>query len=366
MKKAIWWIVGIILVVVIVITVSRGSNTETGPIKIGVITSLSGELAKYGEGMKNAIEMAINDSGAKDKIQLILEDDHSCTIANDVSAVQKLVNIDKVNSIIGPLCSSAMLSISDVTEKNNIFMMTSGASSKTVTVNRNYVFRTVTSDSAGAKKIADLTIGKGYKNISLLHNVANDAYVQEIADFKDTFEGAGGKIIVDESYVSNATDFRSQLTKIKGSQTDALVVSGFPKEVGTLIKQAKALGIKVPILATGESVGTADLINTAGNDAEGLIFPKAQTPTNKESADFIAAYKKNYGVDPVLYTAESYDAAKILIAGNRSVDDIKAAVYKMGQNYPGASGMINFEKTGDVTKPYTIVIVKDGKFVDVQ
>ena len=366
-RALVWVIIVVVIVAGLLWWVAPKSQTQTGPIKIGVVAPLRGDLAQYGVGMKNAIEMAVNDSGLKDKIQLIIEDDNSCSPADDVSAAQKLVNIDKVDAIIGPLCSSSALSMSDITEKNKIFLITPGAAAKTVTMGKKYVFRTVQSDSAGAVSIANLAFDSGYKKVAVFNDASNDAFVQSASDFKEAFKGRGGQIVSSESYLSGDADYRSQLTKIKGASVDALILSGYPKDVGMIVKQARTLRINLPIFSAG-SLENQDFINLAGKDAEGVIYPQPKAPTNKESSDFVIAYKKIYNQDPVLYTAESYDATALLIkalmASDKSAGDIKAKIYSLGQNYAGASGIINFEQSGDVNKPMTLMTVRGGKFVE--
>ncbi len=136
------WVIGVIIVVAIIwFGYSAIKTKEVSSIKIGAILPMTGDLATYGGGIKNAAELAVENSGLKDKIQLVVEDDHSCVPADAVGAAQKLINLDKVNGILGAVCSSAVLSVAPITEKAKLILISPSASSKSVTTAGDYVFR---------------------------------------------------------------------------------------------------------------------------------------------------------------------------------------------------------------------------------
>ena len=366
-KTIIWLIVAIVIIGGIWYGLSRKPKEE-GVIKIGAILPLTGGMASYGDGWKNAISLAIENSGLKDKIQLIVEDDASCTIGQDVTAAQKLVNVDNVKAIIGPGCSSSLLSVLSVTEKNKVIIISSSATSKSISGAGKYIFRTVSSDSDKAIAVADFAYSKGYKKAALLYDISNDAFIQQRDDVKNEFVKKGGQIVADESLKRGDTDFRSQLTKIKDSVADVIFIGFMPTEEGALVlRQAKELGIKTQFITSAPEIGTPDFIRIAGDLAEGIIFPSTTTPTNKEHTDFINLYKTKFGKDSVGYGAETYDATMLLIRAiaesDGTADGIKNKLYQLGQNYSGASGIINFTKNGDVKKSTIIEIIRNGQFV---
>ena len=345
---------------------SQPASTE--PIKIGAILPLTGDLATYGEGIKNAANLAIENSGMKDKIQIIFEDDQTCTPTNDVSAAQKLINLDKVNGIVGPICSGSTLAVAPITEQNKLTIISPVATSKSITNAGNYIFRTIASDADKSIAVTKYAYKKGYKKAALFYDAAQDAMVQQKADTKETFVGLGGAIVADQSYKTGDKDFRTQLTKIKQSDADVIFIGGVPKEAALAIKQARELGIKLPFIATETSLGTQDVIDVAGSAADGLVFPFSTTPDNKESKDFIADYKAKYGQEPPAYAAEGYDATMLLIKAiaksDRTPEDIQKQLFKVGNNYYGASGLITFDKNGDVQKPMIIKMIKNDQFIN--
>jgi len=367
-------IIGIIVVLVVAIggyfyflnRVSQSVSAE--PIKIGAILPLTGDLATYGEGIKNAANLAIENSGMKDKIQIIFENDGTCTPANDISAAQKLINLDKVNGIVGPICSSAVLAVAQTTEQNKLTIISPVATSKSVTSAGDYIFRVIASDVDKSVAVAKYAYNKGYKKAALFFDAGQDAMVQQKADTKETFIGLGGTISVDQSFKTGDRDFRTQFTKIKQSDADVIFIGGVPKEAAFAIKQARELGIKLPFIATETSVGTQDMIDNAGSAADGLVFPFGATPDNKEFNDFIASYKAKYGQEPPAYAAEGYDATMLLIKAiaqsDRTPENIQKQLFEIGNNYYGASGLITFDKNGDVQKPMVIKMIKNGQFVN--
>ncbi len=365
-------ITAIIIVAIIIIggyfLLSKPVSSE--PIKIGAILPLTGDLATYAEGMRNAINLAVENSGMQDKIQVIFEDDHGCLPTDAVSAVQKLINLDKIDALIGTVCTGSTLAVAPITEQKKMILLSPSSSSKSITNAGNYVYRVIASDADKSVAVAKYAYDKGYKKAALIFDTANDAFVQQKEDVRETFIQQGGQIVADESFITTDKDFRSQLTKIKQSDAEVIFIGALPKEGSLVIKQAKDLGIKSIFVATETSLGTQDTIDIAGTAANGLIFPFATTPDNKEHNDFINAYKAKYGIEPPAYAAEGYDAAMLLIKSlainDRTPENVKNELQAIGQNYYGASGIITFDENGDVQKPMIIKTIKDGQFVEVQ
>ncbi len=372
MSKTTKIVIGAIIAIIVIggiWYVAAKQPKQFGNIKIGVVLPLSGDIAIYGDSVKNAVLLAVENSGIKDKVQLVIEDDNSCDKNSDVSIAQKFVNIDKVNAVIGPMCSSATLATLPVTDPAKIIMVSPTSTSKIITKSGyNFFFRTMESDSAKAILAANFAYGKGYRKAALIFDIANDSFLQQKQDIKETFTAAGGAIVEEESFRTKDVDFRSQLTKIKNSGADIVIVGGFPTESALVIKQARELGINLQIMGAGAETGTPELITLAGSAAEGFIFPTSEASTNKEHSDFINAYKAKFGEDPQGYgSAEGYDAAMLLVKAIQNSDgtgeSIKDNFYNLGQNYMGASGTITFDNNGDVKKPMLMNIVKNGQFV---
>ncbi len=365
-KTIIWLIIAIVIVGGIWYGIGRKPKEE-GVIKIGAILPLTGDLAKYGEGVKNAINMAIEDLELVEKSTLIIEDDHSCVPADSVSAAHKLIDVDKVDVIIGPLCSSAALSVVPVAEENRTILISPSATSPSITTAGDYIFRTIISDKLKSIKVAEFAYNKGYRKAGLLHNIANDSFVQQREDVRETFTSLGGEIVVEESFQTQETDFRSQLTKIKNSDAEIIFFAAWPKEIALFLRQTKEMGINLLFISADAVTEDPDVIEVGEEAAEGLLYAFHTTPQNKEYTGFIARYKEEFGEEPPAYCAEAYDAVilgiKAIEESDGTKEDIKNKLYQIGRDYIGASGEITFDENGDVSKPFIIKTVKNGQFV---
>lgn len=343
-----------------------GSQTVT----IGAVLPLSGDYAPYGEGSRNAAIMAIEDAGMKDKVKFIVEDDKGCTPVGGVSATQKLVNVDKVSAIYGPMCSSEALAMAPVTEPTKIPMLIGAATSKTLSGAGNYIFRTITSDEVGAYAVANYAYAKGLKKAAFIFDNSQDALIQGKNDAKEAFTKAGGETVVEESFGAKDVDFKTQLSKAKSSGANVIFVGAFYKQMALMVKQAREMKINMQFISVNESVDAKEFFIVGGNYVEGVIAPAMVKPNTEESRTFAARYKARFGVDATIYTAEGYDAMALLLKAIKTEglqgDQIKAGLLKVGNNYPGASGIITFNDKGDVMKPAVVKVVKNGVFEEVK
>jgi branched-chain amino acid transport system substrate-binding protein len=287
-----------------------------------------------------------------------------------VTAAQKLLNIDHVVAIYGPMCSSEALSIRSLTEPKKIPMIISAATSKTLTGAGHYIFRTISSDSVRAYTAADYVYSKGFRKGAFLFDNGQDAFIQEKNDAKEEFTKDSGQAVDEDSFGTNDGDFKTQLTKVKASGADVIFVSSFYKAMALIVKQARSLGISAQFVALDDAVDVPQFLDLAGKAGEGVVVPAMVIPTNPESTSFAARYKAKFGIDPTSYTAEGYDAMMLLLkainAGGVSGDAVRANLLKIGNNYPGASGIITFDANGDVQKPAVIKVAKNGQFVVAQ
>lgn len=339
-------------------------------IKIGAILPLSGNVAQYGEWCKNGISLAIDEINSKGgikgkKIEIICEDD-AADPKKGVAAVNKLINIDKVKVIIGPLPSAVTLAVAPICEKNKIVIMSS-SSNPVITNAGDYIFRNWPSDDFEGSAMAQYTIKKGLGKIAILH--INNEYGLGVANvFQKEYSMLGGKLLIIETYSQGSSNMRSQLTKIKGYKPDAIYLIGHAKENGHVIKQAKDLNIKAQILGT-VGIESPDLINIAGKSAEGIIYtaptfdPKSSNPVVKTFQD---SYAQQFGTESNIFSAIMYDALKIIVLMIEKYDydsnKIKDGLYKL-KNYPGVSGITTFDENGDVIKPIMFKTIINKQFV---
>lgn len=341
-------------------------------IKIGAILPLTGEAAQYGQWAKEGIDLAleeVNNQGGINgrQLEVIYEDDQANPKVG-VSAMNKLVNVDKVPVVIGALPSSVTLAIAPIAESSKTVIISPGSSSPEITKAGDYVFRNWPSDIFEGRTMADFVVKNlNLKKVAIFH-INNDYGLGVKNVFEDRFEGLGGTVSIVDTFEQGATDFRTPLTKISKTNSEAVYMPGHVKELAHILKQAKELGIKAKFLSTVGLEGE-ELIKIAGDAAEGVIYtapafdPKSADQT---VAEYQAAYKAKYGKLSEAFGAHGYDTLKLVVLaikrGGYSAEGIKNALYNI-KNYPGVSGETTFDENGDVAKPAMVKVVKNGQFV---
>ncbi|MGC8770465.1 MAG: ABC transporter substrate-binding protein [Brevinematia bacterium] len=351
-------------------------------IKIGFMGPMTGGAANYGKLMSQAVKMAVEEKNAEGgiggkKIQLIIEDDEGKP-EKATPAIEKLAGVDKVFGIVGPVFSGCALAIAPKCQAEKVVMITPSSTHKALTSMGNYIFRNVLSDELQAKVFARYAYEKmGLRKVAILY-LKND-YSQGLAeDFKSEFEKLGGKIVAFESALQDDKDFKTQLTKIKNANPEALYMPDYVAEMAQIIEQSKQLGLKVKFLA-GDGYSNPEIFDLIGDLANGVIFAnsaeEADSPVKKA---FIENYEKKWGVKPDSFSMNAYDSAKILISViekvyNESSDEVKKNLkldrdkireyVAATENYDGASGVVTFMKEkGDAIKNVGIFIAENKQY----
>ncbi len=345
-----------------------------GPIKIGVILPLTGDAADYGTGARQGMELAFKEleraGGRKGRRLVPVYEDSRGDPKMAVTAFEKLVDLDKVPAVLGPMTSSEVLSVAPIAERRKIVVLTPTASAPAISHAGDYIFRSVTSDLFDGRVMARFACGKlGLRTASVCY-VNNDFGLGLKQAFEDEFKRLGGKIAVAERLSGGSTDFRTQIEKVKESKAQAVyVICG--KEIGRFLKQATELALKAQFLSISV-FEDPEILSVAGQAAEGAYYTyRTYDPAVPEGpvASFVQNYKSTFKRPPDLFAALSYDAVKILAAAiasqGVSSDQIKLGLYNI-KNFPGVTGNTTFDTNGDVIKPVGIKMLKQGKFVWVE
>ena len=227
MKKSTWWIGGILVVVIIIIVLSSGSKpTETGPIKIGVVAPLTGNVAFLGEGMRNAALMAEKElaaqTGNKHKYQVIFEDD-SFDVKKTASAVNKLINIDHVSALV-TIASAAGNVANPIAEQSHVVHF--GIASDPTVAKGYYNFIHWTPPYEETKVFVPELIKRGYSKVAIL-----GAKIQGVIAVNDSFkkdiQGTSVKVVSEQIFDFGTTDFRTLLAKAQLAKPDIYMLEAF-------------------------------------------------------------------------------------------------------------------------------------------
>lgn len=349
---------------------ASGSDASSGPIKIGVVTPLTGANSSFGQSAKKSIQMLeeeTNKAGGINgrKVNFLIQDDESKS-ATTVTVGQKLINSDKVCAIVGPLTSTCANSLAPVCQADSIPMVTGTGTNINITKNGDYIFRTCFIDPFQGQVMAKFAAGDlKAKTAAILYNIGDDYSKGLAQSFEEVFTSKGGKIVSKETYNTGDKDFNAQLTKIATTNADVMFLPEYYGDVAVIAREARVVNIK-SIFLGGDGWDSADLFKVGGDAVNGSYFSNHYSPddTSKEVSDFIKAYKAKYGNEvPDAMAALNYDAAKVLLECIQKAKSTDASKIKDAlKSYDGTvvSGHIRFNENRDAVKAAVIIKTVDG------
>jgi branched-chain amino acid transport system substrate-binding protein len=354
-------------------------------ITVGFNIPLTGDIPKVGEASKYAAEIRmaeINGAGglkvgAKTyKLQFIYEDNES-KAESATAAALKLITQNSVLAMIGPQSSKQAIPAGEVANANKTPMISPWSTNPKTTENRPYVFRACFLDPfQGPVAAKFVTEEFGAKKAAVLYDIGSD-YPKGLAEFfKEAFEKihGAGSVVAFETFTTKDKDFSAQLTKIVGSGADVLFTPQYYDEVPLIVKQAKELGWKKPIMGS-DSWGSAELMNLCGDACKGSFFSTHYAAAGAKGAtkEFIDKYKAKYGYVPDDVGALTWDAINLLMVAiqntgglsgdiNKDRDAVKDQLTKV-KDFDGITGKMTFSPGGNPTKCAVIVKISDkGEF----
>jgi branched-chain amino acid transport system substrate-binding protein len=339
---------------------------------IGQFASLTGSEATFGINSSNGVELAkeeINNSGGVlgRKIKIVTEDDQSKP-GQPSSAVKKLIASDKAIAILGEIASSRSLEAAPICQQAKIPMVSPGSTNPRVTEVGDYIFRVCFIDPFQGTVMAKFALDNlKAKKVAILTDVRNDYSVGLTKYFKEYYTSHGGQVAVERSFSGGGTDkdFRAQLTSIKAAQPDAIFVPGYYTEAGLIAKQARSLGIKIPLMG-GDGWDSPKLSEIGGNAVDGCYFSTHFSPqdTNPKVQDFVKKYREKFSAMPDGMAPLGYDAMMILAeciktAGTTDAAKVRDALTQV-KDYEGVTGKITIDSKRNANKS-AVVLKVNGK-----
>lgn len=340
-------------------------------IPIGVYASLTGTTATFGQSMKEGCDLALEELNASGgllgkKVEYFVEDDQSKPEEAKTAAL-KLIKQDQVLALLGEVASSRSLAAAPEAQKNKIPMISPASTNPKVTAVGDYIFRACFVDTFQGSSMARFANQDlGLKKVAILYDVKND-YSVGLADFfEKTFLELGGTIPIKQSYSEGDIEFRAQLTAIKAENPDGIYVPGYYTEVGLIARQARELGVNVPMLG-GDGWDSPKTLEIGGAAVEGHYF------TNHYSAEdpspvvqnFIKKYQEKYKKVPDAMAVLGYDAANMLFdairrAGSTDGPKVRDALAAT-KDFEGVSGKITMDPERNASKNIVILKFEGGK-----
>jgi len=346
-----------------------------GELKLAILAPLSGPVPTFGVSTRDGALLAIEEWNAKGgvngkKIVPIVEDSQ-CTPDPAVNAANKVIDQDGVKYIIGEVCSSASIPISEIANAKGVIQISPTSTNLGVTANadgtvKDYIFRACyTDDLQGAvgAKYAFETLGA--KTAFIMLDQAND-YVKGLAEsFEASFTGMGGTIVGKETYTGKDTDFSAILSKVAEAKPDLVYLPDYYNVVNLVTKQAKEKGIIAPF-GGGDGWDSSDLDTAA---AAGGFFVNHYAPADPrpEVQNLLKAYGEAYKDDagtpkvPDALAVLAYDATNMMLEAIKAAGTEDTAVVKdalAGITFNGVSGKITFNPMHNPIKSLTILEVQ--------
>ena len=339
-------------------------------IKIGEFASLTGKQASFGQTNHRGVLTAVEELNAAGgvlgrKIELVTEDTRSLQ-GEAATVVKKLISRDKVAAIIGETGSSAALEAAPLCQNAGVPMMAATATNARVTEAGDFIFRACFIDPFQGTVLAKFATNT-LKVRRVAAIVANgDAYsVGLVKYFRASF---AGEIVVEQKYSDGDKDFRAHLTAIKASGADAILCAGNYTEGALICKQARELGLTIPIFG-GDTWDSPALVQIGGRAVEGTYFSAHFSPDSTDPLvkSFVQRFAARWqGTVPDTGTSLGYDAMMLLAdamrrAGSTDARQVRDALAAT-KDYAGVTGRITIDAQRNASKSAVIFTVRDGKF----
>jgi len=372
-------------------------------VTVGLVMELTGPAGEYGQAGAKSVEMAfrdINDAGGVLGCDLVTDTRDSQSAGNiAVDAATQLVQVKKVPLVIGGIISSVSIPIlTSVTGPAKIVQISPASSSPTLTAlardgkTNGIFFRTITSDALQGVAAAKYAIDSGFKKLAIVH-VNNDFGVNMVAEFSRAYKALGGTIVSVTPYNEKQSSYASEVTAAMGGEPDGLYLVSTPVDGATIARTWISQG-GVQKFLLNDGMNSPDFIESVGADYLNEAYGTSSgTNPTKSTEYFMANYKAFSGIEPSNPAADrSYDAGAIAglaiaIAGSQDPAKIKDAVSKVVDpagtpiyagkeefakalklisegkpiKYEGVIGPVTFDQYGDITGPFRLWKIKDGK-----
>jgi len=362
-------LISVVLAAMVVLTACGGA--AGGPLKVALLFPMSGDVATFGESSKNGVMIAIEEWNAKGgvlgrQIEAIVEDSQ-CSAEPAVSAANKVISQDGVKYIIGEVCSSASIPVSEITAAKGVLQISPTSTNPQVTVDqagnaKPTVFRACFIDpfqgTVGAR-FALSTLNA--KTAAVFLDQGND-YVRGLAEyFRAAFEDGGGTVVVWETYTAEDSDFSAILTKVKDASPDILYLPDYYSTVNLIAAQAREVGITA-IMMGGDGWDSSQLDRAA---VDGGYFTNHYSDADPRPIvqEWVKKYEAKFGSKPDALATLAYDAANVLFQGIAKAgkdDPLAVAVAMEGMTFSVVSGDITFDAQHNPVKAAAILQVTGG------
>lgn len=348
------------------------------PLKIGSVLRLS-IGAEHGIPAKRGVELAVaqvNEAGGigGKKVEVVFEDEKDSP-KDSVNAVQKLINVDKVVALVGPMTSGGIMAAGKTAEDAKVVAISPTATTPKLSGYGAYIYRGCSRIDQQAQALTQF-VAENWKPKTVAILFSNEPYGKACNEvFSKDFEKLGIKVVAQESFMRGSRDFKAQLTTIKAANPDILFIPGYTPETAPAAAQARQLGMNQKILGV---YGDMDVvyIELAGKAAEGHVIASEydedyDTPKNKKFKEqYYALAKKNNDPVNIMFAALTFDATSMVLEGMKKNGPTSEGIKKFLddlKDFDGVTGKLSMNKEHDAVKGGLYILeVKNGRWVKVK
>ena len=360
---------------------AASSAAAEDAIKVGALMAVTGPAAFLGAPEAKTLQMLVDEVNAGGgirgrKLQLVVKDTGGSP-EKAISFARQLIDEEKVFAIIGPSTSGETMAVKNLAEEGKTILLSCAAAEVIVNPVAKHVFNTPQKDRYAVVKIFQHMKKLGVTRIGLLSSntgfgKAGKEQVEKLAPEH------GIQIAVNEVYDKAATDLTAEVTKLKAANVQALVNWSIEPAQAIVIKNARQLGLKIPIFQS-HGFGNIQYVKAAGAAAEGVIFPAGRLlvagalPDANPQKPVLAAYKKayeaRYSEEVSTFGGHAYDGFRILAKAIEQAgpdrEKVRAAIENL-KGFVGTAGVYSFspaDHNGLDLGAFEMLTVKDKRFV---
>jgi branched-chain amino acid transport system substrate-binding protein len=361
------------------------AQASAADIKLGAAEALSGPAGQYGQSIRNGFDLAVAEINAAggvkgNKIVLQIEDEQGKK-EQAIDVFKKLIFQDKVLMVFGPTLSNSAQAADPIAQAAKVVAFGTSNTAEGITSIGDYIFRnSVTEADVLPETLRIAAKHANVKKVAVFYG-NDDVFTKSGYDaFKKALETLNIPVTTTETFAKGDVDFKAQLTKIKASNPDAIVLSALIAEGAPIMVQARQLGIELPVIG-GNGMNSVKIFDLAKDKSDNLWVgsPWALGSQTKENQHFVVSYAQKYKSAPDQFGAQAYDAmnivaqalARIKITGNLEADRKALRDALPTVTWTGATGAFKFrqamDKSGkpaghDAQQAAIVSVTKAGKY----
>jgi branched-chain amino acid transport system substrate-binding protein len=351
------------------------------PIKIGALFAVTGPASFLGEPERNTAQMVVDEinkaGGVKGRQLQLIAYDTQGDATKAVQAATRLIKEDNVVAIIGPSTTGDSMAVIPLVEKAQIPLISCAAGSKITDPVKKWVFKTAQNDSLAVAKIFEYLKKHKLSKVAIL-TVSDSFGSSGREQLKVQAATYGIQLVVDDTYGPKDTDMTAQLTKIRGSQAQALICWGTNPGPAVIARNARQLGLKIPLYMS-HGVSSKKFIDLAGDASEGIILPSGRVlvadllpgsdKQKKSLLAYVKDYQKHYKAEGDHFGGHAWDAVMLLKGAFDKGADSPAAIrdqLELTRNFAGIGGIFGFspqDHSGLTKDAFVLVEIKHKDWV---